>query len=338
MTAGLDLTRGQILAFRRRAGALDQRLAPGPSSLRRVAWAGLQDSVPRAALLSIHARMGDAPPTAWADESLVQLWGPRFTTYVVPEQDRAVFTVGRLSTDPVQRQFAEDLADRLEGALGGRRLSYRDAGQALGVHHNQLRYAAPTGRVLVRWEGAGRPQVWTVPRPDTEPDQARMELARRYLHILAPGTREGFEKWAGLASGGATPTFDALRESLLPVRTPLGEGWALAEDEEDLRRPPAEQAATRLLPSGDAYYLLWGADRQLLVPDPASQAQLWTSRVWPGAVLVNGEIVGTWRRAAHRVTVTLWTALPDGARHAVEEEAAALPLPDIDRPVRVRWV
>jgi hypothetical protein len=37
--------------------ALDERLRPGPDSLRRAAWAGLQDSMPRAALLSIHARV-----------------------------------------------------------------------------------------------------------------------------------------------------------------------------------------------------------------------------------------------------------------------------------------
>ncbi len=53
----LELTRAQILAFRRRVGALDQRLPPGRRSLRQAAWAGLTDSVPRAALLSINARV-----------------------------------------------------------------------------------------------------------------------------------------------------------------------------------------------------------------------------------------------------------------------------------------
>ena len=57
MTRRLVLTRSQILGFRRAAGALDRRLPPGPDSLRRAAWAGLQDSMPRAALLSIHARV-----------------------------------------------------------------------------------------------------------------------------------------------------------------------------------------------------------------------------------------------------------------------------------------
>src|SRR5215813_13712510 len=95
----LDLTRAQILAFRRCVGALDERLPHGARSLRRAAWAGLQDSMPRSALLSIHARVEGAHPAVWEDPSLVQLWGPRYSSYVVAERDRAVFTLGRLPDD-----------------------------------------------------------------------------------------------------------------------------------------------------------------------------------------------------------------------------------------------
>jgi hypothetical protein len=63
----LELTRAQILAFRRHAGALDERLPSGPHALRRAAWAGLQDSMPRAALLSIHARVRGTQPTTLQD-------------------------------------------------------------------------------------------------------------------------------------------------------------------------------------------------------------------------------------------------------------------------------
>jgi len=71
--AVLELTREQIVAFRRHVGALDERLPPGARSLRQAAWAGLQDSMPRAALLSIHARVEGAHPAIWADKSLVQV-------------------------------------------------------------------------------------------------------------------------------------------------------------------------------------------------------------------------------------------------------------------------
>ena len=86
----LRLTRPQILAFRRHAGGLDERLARGPDSLRRAAWAGLQDSMPRAALLSIHARVERTEPSTWEDPSLVQLWEPRYNVFLVAASDLPV--------------------------------------------------------------------------------------------------------------------------------------------------------------------------------------------------------------------------------------------------------
>src|ERR1043165_377929 len=90
MTTSLQLTRSQILAFRRRAAALDQRLPCGQGALRRAAWAGLQDSMPRAALLSIHARMAGTEPTSWEDPSLIQVWGPLLALHTSISIDAAV--------------------------------------------------------------------------------------------------------------------------------------------------------------------------------------------------------------------------------------------------------
>ena len=100
-------------------------------------------------------------------------------------------------------------------------------------------------------------------------------------------------------------------------------------------RPPAP---VRLLPSGDAYTLLQGADRTLLVPDARRRGELWTPRVWPGAILLDGEIRGTWRRAHDTVTAALWGRPSRAARAAVEAEGAALPLPGVEGGIAVRWV
>lgn len=155
--------------------------------------------MPRAAVLSIHARVEGTEPTTWADESLVQLWGPRYNAYVVAAPDLAVFSLARLPDDARGRKVAEDMARRLDRFLDGRRLPDREAGSALGVG-NRIRYAATTGTVVIRWEGARAPIVWTVAPPTVDPGDARLELARRYLHIFGPTTPEAFTKWAGISS------------------------------------------------------------------------------------------------------------------------------------------
>jgi DNA glycosylase AlkZ-like len=333
----LGLTREQILAFRRRTGSLDERLPRSADALRRVAWAGLQDSTPRAALLSIHARMRGTQPSAWEDPSLVQLWGPRFSVFVIAAQDHAVFSLGLLPDDEKGRRRAEDLAGRLRASLGDARVPYGQAGQALGVHHNSLRYAAATGTVLIRWEGARQPVVWTVPPPPDDPGAARRELVRRYLHVYGPTTPGAFGRWAGLGPRPGAAAFDALGGELMPVRTPVGDSWMLAADEAAVRAAPAAAAPARLLPSGDAYFLLQGADRELLVPDVGHRNALWTPRVWPGGLLVGGELAGTWRRADTVLTVQPWRKLSEEQRDAVAAEAASLPLPALKKAITVRW-
>ncbi|OGO54819.1 MAG: hypothetical protein A2V85_16700 [Chloroflexi bacterium RBG_16_72_14] len=336
-TRPLDITRAQILAHRRAVGGLDERLPPGPDSLRRAAWAGLQDSMPRAALLSIHARVEVTQASAWEDPSLVQLWGPRYSAYLVAARDVAVFTLGRLPADAEGQRFAQETADALDAVLGGRRMTYGDAGRGLGVHPNRLRYAAPTGRVLLRWDGARQPTVWTVPAPDIDPADARLELARRYVHVFGPTTPSAFAAWAGIPPAVARIAFDALGGELTLVRTPIGDAWILASDEPSFRARAGLVAGARLVPSGDAIFLLQGADRELLVPEADHRLALWPSRVWPGGVLVRGELAGTWRRADSALTIQPWRPLSPEERDAVQAEAEGLPLPGVQGRLRVRW-
>jgi hypothetical protein len=192
--------------------------------------------------------------------------------------------------------------------------------------------------VLIRWEGSRRPTVWTVPAPDIDPAEARLELARRYLHVFGPTTDASFSQWAGISQRAGRAAFADLGPELLPVSTPLGDAWMLAADEPVLRSPAPAPAPARLLPSGDAYWLLNGRDREMLVPDDTRRPQLWTPRVWPGAVLVDGEIVGTWSRNAANVTIEAWRSLSPEQREAVETEATALPLPDVHGQMKLRWL
>ena len=220
--------------------------------------------------------------------------------------------------------------------LDGARMTDREVAGALGAG-NAVRYAATTGTIAIRWEGARAPVIWTVVPADIAPADACRDLARRYLHVFGPTTARGFARWAGVSQRAAVSAFAALERSLVPVRSPLGDEWLLADDEPAMRAEETAAAPARLLPSGDAYFLLDGGERELLLPKPDQRAALWTSRVWPGALLVDGEIRGSWRRAQHTVRVETWRRLSRAARDAVEAEARTLPLPGIERPVEVVW-
>jgi winged helix DNA-binding protein len=293
--------------------------------------------MPRAALLSIHARVEGTQSTTWEDPSLVQLWGPRYNVFVVAARDLSVFSLGTYPDDLRGQRRALDLAARLGALLGGSRMSYREAGRALGVHPNSLRYASPTGTILIRWEGARLPTIWTVPPPEIDRHDARLELARRYLHIYGPTTPGAFARWSGIGLRHAAAAFDALGGKLTPVQTPVGDAWILDRDEPVLSAASGAAAPARLLPSGDPYLLLQGADRELLVPDADRRRALWTPRVWPGGLLLDGEIVGTWRRADAVMTVQTWRRLSRTERDVVEAEAQSLPLASAEGRIVVRW-
>jgi hypothetical protein len=176
-----------------------------------------------------------------------------------------------------------------------------------------------------------------VPPPEADPREARLELARRYLHVYGPTTPESFGWWAGIGPRSAAAAFEALRAALTPVRTPIGDAWILTADEETLRAEAGPGAMARLLPSGDAHFLFQGADRELLVPEAGHRSELWPSRVWPGALLVGGDIVGTWRRAESVLTARPWQRLSAAQREAVAGEAESLPIPGIKKRIVVRW-
>ena len=218
-------------------------------------------------------------------------------------------------------------------------MSYAEAGHAMGVHPNSLRYGTTTGRILIRWEGARRPLIWTVPAPEMSVEDARLELARRYLHVLGPGTADAFGDWAGIRPARASRIVDALaadadtgrdadRRSLDPddaTRPRSGRRRGRS------RRPSAScRAATRGSSSRAPIASCWSRT-------PRRRPELWTPRVWPGALLVDGEVRGTWRRANAVVDIDPWGPLSPADRQRVEAEAASLPLPGIERDIRVRW-
>ena len=87
-----------------------------------------------------------------------------------------------------------------------------------------------------------------------------------------------------------------------------------------------DEPTVRLVGPYDPYLQL--RDRELLVADGARRKDLWPVLGRPGAILADGEVVGTWRprAAGRRLTVRIepWTRLAKRDRALVDEQAQRL--------------
>jgi hypothetical protein len=330
------VTPAQVLRFRLRASLLDERLPAG--SFAQAAYGGIQDSAPRAALLSLHARVDDVQPAAWEHESLVQIWGPRGADYVVPRVDVDVFTVGRMPRDRDQAAALERIADDIHRALDGRTLHTRDVTAALPELGHTVRWAAITGRVHIRWDAS---RIWCIPvdRPDCDVEAARIELARRFLRWLGPSTVERFAWWAGIEPSEARETWRELGAELVSVEVDGKDRVIFREDEQALANATGV-TGVRLLPHGDPFIKTDGpmvvrdaALRLEIFPEPKKRAAFWPVS---GAVVVDGEVVGSWARQQRRVSVNPWGKLGDDIRDVIEDEALRFPIPSRAK-ASVRW-
>jgi hypothetical protein len=175
--------------------------------------------------------------------------------------------------------------------------------------------------VLQRIEGL-EPAYFSVPGTAADP---RLDVVRGYLRFYGPARPQDVAAFLDAAVADVTAHWPA---DAVPV-TVDGSGSAhfvLADDLDALTAGPGPGHALRLLHPFDAWLQL--RDRATLVPDPARRKDLWRNLGRPGAVVVGGEVVGTWRprSSGRRLTLTWqpWARLPKRQVAAVEEQAHRL--------------
>ena len=196
-----------------------------------------------------------------------------------------------------------------------------------------LGYAAGRGLIC---RGPDRPgeepayvrlDEWAPDAPALDRDQARAELARRYLGGYGPASRADFTAWSGLPAADTTPAWELIAGETVPVARagaepagtePAGTGPAA------LAGAPLDAPAPRPRLLGHFDPLLMGYRDRDLVLDPAH-----TRRIQAGGgfvqptVLAAGRVAGTWRldRRAGRLVVEPFTPLNTVTRDALAGEA-----------------
>jgi hypothetical protein len=155
-----------------------------------------------------------------------------------------------------------------------------------------------------------------IPRPrQLEGDEALTELARRYFTSHGPATQKDFIWWAGITARQAQMAVDGLRGQLARITIDGEEYWW-----SDPGRPSrARRAAPRawLLPAYDEYTVAY-RDRTMLA---AADSRAGKMGLLAPVVVVDGHVVGTWKRALDRGCVLI---IPSLARKLTTAEAASL--------------
>jgi hypothetical protein len=317
--------RDQVVRYRARVSHLHERLAAG--SFAEAAWGGLQDSVPRAGVISLHARVEETLPDSWEDPSVVQIWFRGGADYIVPRGDAGIFTLGSLPRDPEQARLLDALADDIQRVTNGETLTVREVTERLALDHpTRIRISAVTGRVHIRWDASN---IWLIPvvRPDIDAEDARRELARRFVHWFGPTTVGRLAAWTAVQPRDATATWKGIERELTAVRFLAEERFVLTADVDALLGAEPLVGA-RLVPFDDPLTKL---DKELLVPDEVRRGSVFPPTgqslgYIPGALLVNGEVVGAWQRQQRKVTIHPWSRLAAGVRATIEREALAMPI------------
>jgi hypothetical protein len=321
---------------------LAERLPAGPGCLAAAARGGLQDTAPRAALLALAARAGGVGPGSWEDPEVVQIWF-RQADYLVPRADIGVFTRGTMPRDPARAAALERVADHIHALLDGEPQTTRALMPAVpelpGDHW--VRMTAATGRLHIRWD-TRFVHVLPVEAPGVDDDEARLELARRYLRWHGPADDRQFARWAGVCRADAAETWRRLAPELVPVALDGRARSLLATDETRLvgAAPPA---GARFLPMGDPYlHLDVGtvvptvppavAERE---PEPGVSRRLLNSLAC--RVMVDGDLVASWGRAAAKLTIAPWGPPDPATRDAIDGETGSMAAA-LGRPLSVRWL
>lgn len=155
------------------------------------------------------------------------------------------------------------------------------------------------------------------------PREPAVELASRYLAGHGPASLVDLRWWSGLKASTLREAVSALGDSVREAKVEDATFWWIDSPQ------PEKARGARLLHTYDEYVVGFTGSR--FVGDPRREAAraAWRDRRLPGGVLlIDGLIAGHWRRKSTgsgvTVQLTLYDELDEPARHALEEEVAAL--------------
>jgi hypothetical protein len=144
-----------------------------------------------------------------------------------------------------------------------------------------------------------RADQWAGTWADLDPEEALIEVSRRYLAAYGPATHQDFARWFWLKPAEARRVMESLAAELEEVEVEGHRAWMPARDAD--HNWPSSEGSLLLLPQYDCY-VLGAVPRDRVVPEAARKRIAGHGRGrFEGAVglpvlLVDGVVAGMWER------------------------------------------
>lgn len=312
---------------------------------------GLQSQDPKAQFFGLCSRISDFDPGELDDllteREVVRMSLLRGTVFTMDAEDarwvRPLLTdlhdsgvaahrnrIGGADPASVIADAREILSgSTLPGSELGKQLAQRYPDCVPGELTAIARYGLPLVQVPPRglWQGRGAPVYalfddWAGPgEPAVEGDEARRDLIRLYLRGFGPSTVEGIQTWSGLTGLGGIVDAMVADWELAELAGPDGKRLV---DLEGLDIIDASVPAPVRLVAPFDNVLVAQADRRRITDDADFRRVATPNGRFPGFVLVDGRLAGSWRLDGGTPVVALHRELTERENAELEAEAALL--------------
>lgn len=338
-------TRALNRALLARQWLLERRKASALAAIEHLI--GLQAQAPTPPYYGLWSRLEGFHPdevvALFTERRVVRIALMRSTIHLVTARD--CLTVRPLLQAVAERgfrgaygRFVEGL-DLAEIAAAGRALveaeprTFQQLGEALAVQwpDRNPQALAQTCRTLLAlvqvpprglW-GASGPAAHTTAESwlgqPLDPAPSLDVLFLRYLAAFGPASYQDAQSWSGLA--GLREVAERLRPRLVTFRDERGRELF---DLPDAPRPDAATPVSARLVAEFDNLILSHADRSRILDDDARKRIFTVNGIFPGIVLVDGFVGGTWKLTRERIAATLviepFAPLSSPDRATLEEE------------------
>jgi len=256
----------------------------------------------------------------------------------------AVEEVARALRAAVRGRTAKgDASAEVTRAVSSSLVSYCQRCAATHVPEGLFRAAGRQAQLVLGPDERRGTVLYPRPAHRQEPVGAdpRLDLLRAYLRVNGPTSRGAYRDWlvGGVGNEGAAGVGELWRrlgDELVRVEVD-GRRYDVPESLVTAVRAASAPSGVALVPPNDPY--LRQVDRVLLLPDARRRKEVWKALSGPGALLVDGEVAGTWRyrRGDRTLTISAFDAVAPARRAAAERAAARVAGATGDPRPAVRW-